>query len=79
MPPQIRLEVGGIGVQKTFPCPLPIVYSYNGISYDNLIMSRHIVPTVGSRGNRRRSIVEAILDLRTSIKVVEQKAKGLEE
>jgi hypothetical protein len=31
-----------------------------------------------SRGNRRKSMLEFILDLRTSVKVIEYKAKGLE-
>jgi hypothetical protein len=47
--------------------------------YENLIINRHVILVVGLGGSRRRSIVEAILDLRTSIKVVEQRAKGLEE
>jgi hypothetical protein len=34
---------------------------------------------VGSRDNRRRSMTKAILDLRTLIKVVEQKVEGMEE
>jgi hypothetical protein len=49
------------------------------IKYENLIVNGYVVPMVGLGGNRRRSITEAITDLRTLVKVVEQKAKGLEE
>ncbi len=49
------------------------------IKYENPIVNGYVVPMVGLGGNRKRSITKAITDLRTLVKVVEQKAKGLEE
>jgi hypothetical protein len=47
------------------------------VEYKNPTTSGHVVLVVKSGGNKRRSIVETILDLRTSVKVVEQRAKKL--
>jgi len=49
------------------------------IEYENPIINGCVVLVVKSRGSRGRSIVNVILDLRTSIKVVEQRVEGLEE
>jgi hypothetical protein len=38
-----------------------------------------MVPMVKSRGNKRRYIAEAILNLRTLVKLVEQRTKCLKE
>jgi len=47
--------------------------------YENLVVNGRILSMVGLGGNKRRSIVEAILELRTYVKMVGQRAKGLEE
>jgi hypothetical protein len=49
------------------------------IEYENPNISGHVILVVGSRGSRRRSIAKAILNLKTLVKVVEQRVKGLEE
>ncbi len=47
--------------------------------YENLVVNGRIVSMVGLGGSRKRSIVEAILDLKTLVKVVGLRAEGLEE
>jgi hypothetical protein len=41
------------------------------VEYENPIIGGHVVLVVGSRSNKRRSIAKAILDLRTSKKLVD--------
>jgi hypothetical protein len=47
--------------------------------YENLTISGFIILVVGLGGNRRRSITKVILDVKTLVKVVEERAEGLEE
>jgi hypothetical protein len=47
--------------------------------YENPPGGGCVVLVVKSRGNRRRSITKEILDLRTLVKVLEQRAEDLEE
>jgi hypothetical protein len=47
--------------------------------YENPTINGRMVRMVKSKGNRRISIIGAILNLRTIVKVVEQMTKGLKE
>jgi len=47
--------------------------------YENPTINGCMVLVVKSRGNKRIYIAEAILNLKTSVKLVEQKIEGLEE
>jgi hypothetical protein len=47
--------------------------------YENPTINGCVILVVGSRGNRRICIVKVILDLKTLVKVVEQRANDLEE
>jgi hypothetical protein len=49
------------------------------VEYENPSISGHVIPVVGLGGSRKRSIAKAILNLRTLVKVVQQKVEGLEE
>jgi hypothetical protein len=49
------------------------------IEYKNPNVSGHVLLVVGSGGSRRRSIAKAIFNIKTLVKVVEQKVEGLEE
>jgi len=49
------------------------------IEYENPNVSGHVILMVGLGGSRRRSIAHAIFNLRTLVKLVEQKVEGLEE
>jgi hypothetical protein len=41
---------------------------------EHLIVNGQVIPVIRSSGNKKRSIIEAIFNLRTLMKVVEQKA-----
>ncbi len=47
--------------------------------YENPIVSGCVILVVGLGGNRRRSMTKVIMDLKTLIKVVEQRVQGLDE